>query len=453
MSKIPEGFTPWDGGNCPVEAKGRMTEVIFRDGSNEILDGASLRWTHYSPAQGWYDHDIIAYRVKQTEAKAGSVFYGGQVAFNEKESGPWCAYVWGHGPEHPLAIVHGDTPLDAVSAANNLAQRLTASSAQEPLTTCPDGCVAGMICAACDKDRSGAKFADIDAEALRVARLFTINDNPQGRARMQCRIIAAINGDFGSLVDLTSYDESDHGTASVLLAESLGLELPCTLAEMVGEIRRLQEQKPKPAEGGAVDEPTADDFRSREHLFPLGLKLGAAAKFITVHSPKGERPGWGWEAEYSQGKGYGYGSRAEAALSAVREAFRVYQNPIAPSAATRAEADAVAAMSRMKDRAMEAHRICYEAMLRHPNVPELGDDGELHKAIHAIVGVDTPQYVERAEEVEALHPSTLKWLAEEISFEHGQGEGSELGLTGDQRRLIHLERLQRFARRLAGKGG
>lgn len=53
----------------------------------------------------------------------------------------------------------------------------------------------------------------------------------------------------------------------------------------------------------------------------------------------------------------------------------------------------IAAMSRMKDAAMAAHKLCYEAMLKHPDVDTLGDDGELHKAIHAIVGVDTPNYV------------------------------------------------------------
>ena len=56
-------------------------------------------------------------------------------------------------------------------------------------------------------------------------------------------------------------------------------------------------------------------------------------------------------------------------------------------------ADCIAAMSRMKDAAMVAHKLCYEAMLKHPDVDTLGDDGELHKAIHAIVGVDTPNYV------------------------------------------------------------
>lgn len=57
---------------------------------------------------------------------------------------------------------------------------------------------------------------------------------------------------------------------------------------------------------------------------------------------------------------------------------------------------AIEAMSRMKDRAMEAHRLCNEARLRHPDIDTLGDDGELHKAIHAIVGVATPDYVEAA---------------------------------------------------------
>lgn len=59
------------------------------------------------------------------------------------------------------------------------------------------------------------------------------------------------------------------------------------------------------------------------------------------------------------------------------------------------------AMSRMKDAAIEAHRLCYEAMKAHPDIATLGDDGELHKAIHAIVGVETPSYVAPAD-VEAL---------------------------------------------------
>lgn len=122
--------------------------------------------------------------------------------------------------------------------------------------------------------------------------------------------------------------------AAVAKAQAGADDAVCPNCERVTGIRHCQAcgcdfTQPKPAEGGAMDEAVADDFRSREHLFPFGLKLGAAAKFLTVHSPKGERPGWGWEAEYSQGKGYGYCSRAEAALSAVREAFRVYHNPIA----------------------------------------------------------------------------------------------------------------------------
>lgn len=55
--------------------------------------------------------------------------------------------------------------------------------------------------------------------------------------------------------------------------------------------------------------------------------------------------------------------------------------------------DAIAAASLMKDRAIEAHRICKETMQAYPEIPELGHDGALHDAIHKIVGVDTPWYV------------------------------------------------------------
>ena len=40
--------------------------------------------------------------------------------------------------------------------------------------------------------------------------------------------------------------------------------------------------------------------------------------------------------------------------------------------------------------AMRAHTICYETMLAHPEVAELGDDGRLHDAIHDILRVDGP---------------------------------------------------------------
>jgi hypothetical protein len=65
---IPEGFTAWGGGECPEDARNRQTEVIFRDGSRETLDGASFRWAHSTPAQGWRDFDIIGFRV-ETESK------------------------------------------------------------------------------------------------------------------------------------------------------------------------------------------------------------------------------------------------------------------------------------------------------------------------------------------------------------------------------------------------
>lgn len=149
---IPDGYTPWHGGECPVEARGKNTRVIYRAGERVGLPlcGEEYSWPHFGEPL-----DIIAYRVEQ---------------------------------------------------------------------------------------------ADIDEVALVAARHFTRDDDPQGRAQMQCRIIAAIKNDFGPLVDL-SYGEPNHGTASVMIVEQLGLDLPCTLAEIIAEIGRLQRQ----AKAGADD--------------------------------------------------------------------------------------------------------------------------------------------------------------------------------------------------------
>ncbi len=64
--------------------------------------------------------------------------------------------------------------------------------------------------------------------------------------------------------------------------------------------------------------------------------------------------------------------------------------PRSGPAADPADKELQAQVSSMKYAAIEAHRICYEAMLANPDVAVLGDDGALHKAIHAIVAVDTP---------------------------------------------------------------
>ncbi len=89
------------------------------------------------------------------------------------------------------------------------------------------------------------------------------------------------------------------------------------------------------------------------------------------------------------------------------------------ASAQRAPADAITAMSAMKDAAMRAHRICYETMLRYPDVPELGDDGELHKAIHAIVGVDTPGYVAAELTDEAAQRLYENWVGKLSAHDDG----------------------------------
>lgn len=55
--EIPEGFTPWNGGKCPVDA-GAEIDVVLRNGSQGSGLAGGHRWTH-----GQNLGDIIAYRV------------------------------------------------------------------------------------------------------------------------------------------------------------------------------------------------------------------------------------------------------------------------------------------------------------------------------------------------------------------------------------------------------
>lgn len=59
--EIPEGFTPWSGGKCPVDA-GAEIGVILRNGSQGSGLAGGHRWTH-----GQNLGDIIAYRVIEGE--------------------------------------------------------------------------------------------------------------------------------------------------------------------------------------------------------------------------------------------------------------------------------------------------------------------------------------------------------------------------------------------------
>lgn len=59
--KIPEGFTPWEGGECPLPA-GTEIDVVLRNGSQGSGLAGGHRWTH-----GQNLGDIIAYRVRVIE--------------------------------------------------------------------------------------------------------------------------------------------------------------------------------------------------------------------------------------------------------------------------------------------------------------------------------------------------------------------------------------------------
>jgi hypothetical protein len=44
----------------------------------------------------------------------------------------------------------------------------------------------------------------------------------------------------------------------------------------------------------------------------------------------------------------------------------------------------------LKQAAQRAHDICNQLRILHPDIESLGDDGELHCAIHSILSIDTP---------------------------------------------------------------
>lgn len=47
-------------------------------------------------------------------------------------------------------------------------------------------------------------------------------------------------------------------------------------------------------------------------------------------------------------------------------------------------------VTELKRRACHTHALCNELRIKHPEIPELGDDGSLHEAIHDVLRVETP---------------------------------------------------------------
>jgi len=60
--EIPEGFTPWAGGACPVDAKARV-DVVLTDGTSGSSDACDFDWAHVEGRKV----NIIAYRVVEEE--------------------------------------------------------------------------------------------------------------------------------------------------------------------------------------------------------------------------------------------------------------------------------------------------------------------------------------------------------------------------------------------------
>lgn len=61
-AQLPEGFTPWAGGECPVPAETQV-EVVFDDGLRGFCAAAYLRWASINPPTLG---NITAYKVVTT---------------------------------------------------------------------------------------------------------------------------------------------------------------------------------------------------------------------------------------------------------------------------------------------------------------------------------------------------------------------------------------------------
>lgn len=80
---IPEGFTRWDGGECPVAADTQV-EVVFADGKNAFVAAKHLQWSNHP------DFSIIAYRVieAQKSQTASDIQIGGD-HYKKSTVQPW----------------------------------------------------------------------------------------------------------------------------------------------------------------------------------------------------------------------------------------------------------------------------------------------------------------------------------------------------------------------------
>ena len=57
---IPEGFTVWNGGDCPV-GQWDWVKVIYRDGSSDLVAAGELDWLHRPSMPSL---DIVAFTVR-----------------------------------------------------------------------------------------------------------------------------------------------------------------------------------------------------------------------------------------------------------------------------------------------------------------------------------------------------------------------------------------------------
>ena len=222
--------------------------------------------------------------------------------------------------------------------------------------------------------------------------------------------------------------ESLHGEGFDLWAKNRGKfrnRLPENVGAIVVKMRALLAAAPQPA-----GEPRSDlvpgvmrcaKCAFQLHRVTLYVRSGTtgAGDSDTEPCPNGCGPLWPvtwrqWAEEAQE-----YAQRLQGELNALK----------AEPAASAPVSSEREAMSRMKHGATRLHAIVYTLAGKHPDIPELQNDGLLHKAVHDILAVDTPGYLPGAHLKTASDDEVNAWATR-----HGIG-----GLTAEGQRAAFAD--------------
>lgn len=101
--QIPGGFTPWPGGECPVDPNATV-EVFLACCKTTIMLGGEINWIRYG-----HRHDIIAYRVLVPQPQSTKQFnWSFGLAIGALKAGQRVARTGWNGKGMWLALVSGE---------------------------------------------------------------------------------------------------------------------------------------------------------------------------------------------------------------------------------------------------------------------------------------------------------------------------------------------------------